>query len=155
MRYGKIALWLMLVLAIVGFTLAITRTAKAATDDSWTLVVPYLGDSNAYLVIVDKYTGDIVDPSTSNNATGIPESDTTWAEGAIATSDHGESNWHTFTVPALNKAYRYAGAIYSNGTPAKTDVPINNWKFLINPGTKSVCSDTNPVIDGKVRVLGP
>jgi hypothetical protein len=126
------------------------QQAKAATIASWTLVVPAEGNGNEYLVIVNRGTGDIVDPNVVNNATGIPESDTTWTEGAIAVTAHTESAWLTFTVPALADGYEYAAAIYSNATPANSDTPINDWTFLIDPLRQVTYGDANPNWKGQV-----
>jgi hypothetical protein len=150
-RIGKIAVWTMAVLFVAAGCQR-TQVATGSLLGTWTIVVPSMQDGNEYLIIANKYTGDLVDPNTTNNPTGIPENDTTWAESAIAVSVHGESDWLTFSVPALDSTYQYVGAIYSNASPAKTDSPINDWTFIIDPTWQIVYSDTNPLFQGKLKV---
>ena len=127
-----------------------TQQLASANFGTWTLVLPAEGDGNEYLIITDLDTGSIVDPNTTNNSTGIPELSTTWDEGTIAVAAHAESAWLTFSIPALDDGYRYAGAVYSNGTPANTDAPVNSWTFLIDPLRQVIYSDANPSWKGKV-----
>ena len=151
MRYGKIVIYVMVVLFV--FVLAILWTfpmrVSASTVALQTFVLPSTSDvthmANTYIILWDIGTGNLV------NDAGIVLAANGWTDGDIATAVHDENGlvW-TATIPALDTYYEYGFAVFDSAAPAKTDVPTMG-PFLYDPKTNKVYSDTNPLKGGKVR----
>ena len=161
-RYGKIAVYTMMVLffAALVVTWMLPSQGKAAATTSFSFYIH--ADSNfgftdiddAYAIITDVATGDMMDASS-----GDPN--TTWTGCDIAfTKDTQNPYFAGCTIPALDASKTYAIVIYEDvggdGSEANTD-PVRIDAIIFDPvagdgGDIPTSSDANPRWNNSIKV---
>ena len=144
----KLILPLLLLSLLVGCQ---TAPMSGATIASQTFVLPntptVTHDTNTYLIIYDIATGNMANASTGAVAAG-----NTWGNCDIATAVHAQNGQvYTATIPALDNSYRYAMAVFSAASPAKTDSPTDG-PWIYDPVLNQTLTDTNRDYKGAIPV---
>lgn len=100
--------------------------------------------NNAYAIITDLATGDMMHAST-----GVVDTD--YGDCDIAFADHDyNTDWAIATIPGLDTSKRYAITIYENATPTAGDTAVVG-PLMYDPDTGVTYTDTNPIVGNKIR----
>ena len=119
-----------------------------------TLVIPPRVDSgmetNFYMVLFDRDTGQLVDA-----ATGVLSATTAWADAAFIVTAHWTAQtislWPVVSIPALPMGKNYGYACFDSASPLVADIPTRSGLYSAETG--SLFDDTCPTLFGRVAVI--